>query len=167
MRGAARLRFAALRAGMEFFDHAAKSAIERRNVVWMRLLSDLISVMIHCDAAVGANHWVGFSHFNNLNEAERSSGRIAATPTHIKSLGNSSTRPRICRIVDLTILIEEIGNLREIAVPESANQTKLAEDQQQTLQDARAAKTAGGNIRPWRAVRRTMGIKSGPNCAVG
>jgi hypothetical protein len=64
--GAARLRFAALRAGMEFFDHAAKSAIERRYIVWMRLLSDLISVMIHCDAAVGANHWVGFSHFNNL-----------------------------------------------------------------------------------------------------
>ena len=93
MGGTARLRFAALRAGVEFFDHAAKSAIERRYVVWMRLLSDLISVMIHRDAAVGANHWVGFSHFNNFNEAERSSGRIAATPTHIKSLGNSSTPP--------------------------------------------------------------------------
>ena len=147
MGGAARLRFAALRAGVEFFDHAAKSAIERRYVVGMRLFSDLISVMIHCDAAVGATHWVDFSHFNNFNEAERSSGRIAATPTHIKSLGNSSIRP-ICRIVDLAILIEEVGNFREIAVPESANETKLAEDQQQTLEDARAAKTAGGNIRP-------------------
>ena len=80
MRGAARLRFAALRAGVEFFDHAAKSAIERRYVVGMRLFSDLISVMIHCDAAVGANHWIGFSHFNNFNEAGRYSGRIVATP---------------------------------------------------------------------------------------
>jgi hypothetical protein len=32
---------------VEFFDHAAKSAIERRYVVGMRLFSDLISVMIH------------------------------------------------------------------------------------------------------------------------
>jgi len=74
------VRFAALRAGVEFFDQAAKSAIERRYVVVMSLFSDLISVMIHRDAAVGANHWIGFSHFNNLNEAERSPGRIAATP---------------------------------------------------------------------------------------
>ena len=80
MGSAARLRFAALRAGVEFFDHAAKSGIERRYVVGMRLFSDLISVMIHLDAAVGANEWIGFSHFNNFNEAERSSGRIAATP---------------------------------------------------------------------------------------
>jgi hypothetical protein len=63
VRGAARLRFAALRACVEFFDHAAKSAVERRYVVGMRPFSDLISVMIHRDAAVGANHWVGFSHF--------------------------------------------------------------------------------------------------------
>jgi len=35
--GAARLRFAALRAGVEFFDHAAKSAIKRRYVIGMRL----------------------------------------------------------------------------------------------------------------------------------
>jgi hypothetical protein len=76
MGGAARLRFATLRAGVEFFDHAAKSAIERRCVVGMRLFSDLISVMIHRDAAVGANHWVCFSHFNNFNEAKRSSGCI-------------------------------------------------------------------------------------------
>ena len=61
--GAPRLRFATLRAGVEFFDHAAKCAIERRCVVGMRLFSDLISVMIHRDAAVGANHWVSFSHF--------------------------------------------------------------------------------------------------------
>jgi hypothetical protein len=54
----------------------------------------------------------------------------------------------MCRIVDVTILIEEVGNFRGIAVPESANQTKLAEDQQQALEDARAAKTAGGNIGP-------------------
>ena len=80
MGGAARLRFAALRAGMEFFDHAVKSAIERRCVVGMRLFSELISVMIHRDPAVGANHWVSFSHFQHLNEAERSPGRIAATP---------------------------------------------------------------------------------------
>jgi hypothetical protein len=91
--GAARLRFAALRTGVEFFDHAAKSAIERRYVVGMRLFSNLISVMIHRDAAVGANHWIGFNHFNNFNEAERSSGRIAANQTHIKSLGNSSICP--------------------------------------------------------------------------
>jgi len=83
--GAARLRFAALRAGVEFFDHAAKSAIERRYVVGMRLFSDLISVMIHRDAAVGANGWIDFSHFNNLNEAERSSGRITATPNPHRS----------------------------------------------------------------------------------
>ena len=76
MGGAARLCFAALRAGVEFFDHAAKSAIERRCVVRMRLFSDLISVMIHRNAAVGASHWIGFSHFNNFNEAKRSSGRI-------------------------------------------------------------------------------------------
>ena len=76
MGSAARLRFAALRAGVEFFDHAAKSAIERRCVAGMRFFSDLIGVMIHRDAAVGANHWVGLSHFNNLNEAERFSGRI-------------------------------------------------------------------------------------------
>ena len=46
MGGAARLRFAALRAGVEFFDHAAKSGAERRYVVGIRLFSDLISVMI-------------------------------------------------------------------------------------------------------------------------
>jgi hypothetical protein len=74
--GAARLRLAALRASVEFFDHAAKSGIERRCVVGMPFFSDLISVMIHRDAAVGANHWVSFSHFNNFNEAKRSSGCI-------------------------------------------------------------------------------------------
>jgi hypothetical protein len=47
---------------MEFFDHAAKSTIERRCIVGTRLFSDLISVMIHRDAAVGANHWVYSSH---------------------------------------------------------------------------------------------------------
>jgi hypothetical protein len=77
---AARLRFAALRAGVEFFDHSAKSAIEGRYVVGNRFFSDFISVMIHRDAAVRANHWVDFSHSNNLNEAESSPGRIAATP---------------------------------------------------------------------------------------
>ena len=76
MGGAARLRLAALRAGVKFFDRAVKSAIERRCVVEMHLFSDLISVMIHRDAAVGANHWVSFSHFNNFNEAKRSSGCI-------------------------------------------------------------------------------------------
>jgi hypothetical protein len=76
MGGAARLRFATLRAGAKFFDHAVKCAIERRCVVGMRLFSELISVMIHRDAAVGANHWVSFSHFNNFNEAKRSSGCI-------------------------------------------------------------------------------------------
>jgi hypothetical protein len=84
MGGAARLDFATLRAGMEFFDHAAKSAIERRCVVETRLFSELISVMIHRDAAVGANHWVSSSHFNNFNETERSPGRIAATPDPIR-----------------------------------------------------------------------------------
>jgi len=64
--GAARLRFAASRAGVEFFDDAAKSAIERRYVVGTRLFSDLISVMIHRDAAVGASHWVGFDHFQQF-----------------------------------------------------------------------------------------------------
>jgi len=58
-------------------------------------------------------------------------------------LGNSSIRPGYAG--SLTILIEEVGNFREVAVPESANQTKLAQDRQQTLEDARAAKTAGGN----------------------
>src|SRR5262249_23432654 len=38
----------------------------------MRLFSDLISVMIHRDPTVGANHWIGFRHFYNFNEAERS-----------------------------------------------------------------------------------------------
>ena len=76
MGGAARLGFAALRAGVEFFDHAAKSAIERPCVVGMRLFSDLISVMIHRNAAAGASHWIGFRHFNSFNEAKRSSGRI-------------------------------------------------------------------------------------------
>ena len=142
MGGAARLRFAALRAGVEFFDHAAKSAIERRYVVGMRLFSDLISVMIHRDAAVRANHWIGFSHFNNFNEAERSPGRIAATPDPHYFLEEFVNPSRICRILDLTILIEEVGNFREVAVPESANQTKLAQDRQQTLEDAPAAKTA-------------------------
>jgi len=139
---AARLRFAALRAGVEFFDHAAKSAIERRYVVGMRLFSDLISVMIHRDAAVRANHWIGFSHFNNFNEAERSPGRIAATPDPHYFLEEFVNPSRICQILDLTILIEEVGNFREVAVPESANQTKVAQDRQQTLEDAPAAKTA-------------------------
>ena len=79
MGGAARLRFATLRAGVEFFDQAAKSAVERRYVAGMRLFSDFISVMIHRDAAVEANHWVSFSHFQHLNEAERSHGYIVAT----------------------------------------------------------------------------------------
>ena len=95
MGGAARLRFAALRAGVEFFDHAAKSAIERRYVVGMRLFSDLISVMIHRDPAVGTNQWIGFSHFNNFNEAERSSGRIAATPNPHLILGELVNPSRI------------------------------------------------------------------------
>ena len=55
-------------------------------------------------------------------------------------MGNSSIRPGYAG--SLTILIEEVGNFREVAVPESANQTKLAQDRQQTLEDARAAKTA-------------------------
>ena len=80
MGGSARLRFATLRAGVEFFDHAAKCAIERRCVVGTRLFSEVISVVVHRDTAVGANHWIGFSHFNNLNEGERSPGRIAAIP---------------------------------------------------------------------------------------
>ena len=80
MGGATRRRLATLRAGVEFFDHAAKCAIERRCVVGTRLSSELISVVVHRDTAVGANHWIGFSHFNNLNEGERSPGRIAATP---------------------------------------------------------------------------------------
>ena len=108
----------------------------------MRLFSDLISVMIHRDAAVRANHWIGFSHFNNFNEAERSPGRIAATPDPHYFLEEFVNPSRICQILDLTILIEEVGNFREVAVPESANQTKLADDQQQTPEDARAAKTA-------------------------
>jgi hypothetical protein len=93
--GTARLRFAALRAAVEFFDHAAKSAIEGRYVVGMRLFSNLISVMIHRDAAVGANGWIGFSHFNNFNEAERSSGRIAATPNPHLILGELVNPSRI------------------------------------------------------------------------
>jgi len=80
MGGAARLRFATLRAGVKFFDHAVKCTIERRYVIGMRLFSELISVMIHRDPTVGANHWVSFSHFQHLNEAERSPGRIAVTP---------------------------------------------------------------------------------------
>jgi hypothetical protein len=80
MGGSARLRFATLRAGVEFFDHAAKCALERRCVLGTCLFSELISVMVHRDTAVGANHWIGFSHFNNLNEGERSPGRIAVTP---------------------------------------------------------------------------------------
>ena len=79
MGGAARLRFTALRAGVELFDHAVKYAIERR-YVGGRLFSEFVSVMIHRDPAVGANHWVSISHFQHLNEAERSLGRIAATP---------------------------------------------------------------------------------------
>src|SRR5437667_1784047 len=53
--------------------------------------------------------------------------------------------PDRCSDYSHRILIEEVGNFREVAVPESANQTKLAQDRQQTLEDARAAKTAGGN----------------------
>jgi hypothetical protein len=49
--------------------------------------------MIHRDAAVGANHWVSFSHFQHLNEAERSPGRIAATPDSHYFVGKSSIRP--------------------------------------------------------------------------
>jgi hypothetical protein len=95
MGGAARLGFAALRAGVEFFDHAVKCAIERRCVVGMRLFSELISVMIHRDPAVGANHWVNFSHFQHLNEAERSPGRIAATPDSNYFVGQIVNRSRV------------------------------------------------------------------------
>ena len=46
---------------------------------------------------------------------------------------------------DLTILIEEVGNFREIAVREITYQIKLAQDRQQTMENGPAAKTAGGN----------------------
>jgi len=82
---------------------------------------------------------------NNRNEAERSPGRIAATPDPDYFLEEFVNPSRICWILDLTILIEELGNFREIPVPESAHQTKLAQDRQQTLDHARAAKIAGGN----------------------
>jgi hypothetical protein len=51
--------------------------------------------MIHRDAAVGANQWIGFSHFNNFNEAERTSGRIAATPNPHVILGELVNPSRI------------------------------------------------------------------------
>jgi hypothetical protein len=65
---------------------------------------------------------------NNLNEAERSPGRIAATPEQHYFLEEFVNPSRICRILDLTIPIEAVGNFREIAVRESAHQIKLVQD---------------------------------------
>jgi hypothetical protein len=93
MGGSARLRFATLRAGVEFFDHAPKCAIERRCVVGTRLFSELSAWWFIGTPQSGQIIGLASAISTTLTKGNVLPAVSQRYQTHVTSCAKSSIRP--------------------------------------------------------------------------